>query len=80
MPDPKVVIAVGTDAISGGLVGPSYATRPAASRRSAGRRVVPGSRRARSAILHAILLALGRLPARCRQVSRGRADGALAAG
>jgi Ni,Fe-hydrogenase III small subunit len=27
MPDPKIVIAAGTDAVSGGLVSPSYATR-----------------------------------------------------
>ena len=26
MPDPKLVIAVGTDAVSGGLISPSYAT------------------------------------------------------
>jgi Ni,Fe-hydrogenase III small subunit/ferredoxin len=61
MPHPKVVIAVGTDAISGGLV-----SQPLTSG-GVGAAVpvdvwLPGSPPAPFAILHAILLALGRLP------------------
>ncbi len=64
MPDPTVVIAVGTDAISGGLTGRGY---------TGGRGVadmvdvdiwVPGSPPSPFSILHGILLGLGRLPAR----------------
>lgn len=64
MPEPVVVVATGVDAISGGLVGGGYA---------AGRGVsglldvdvwVPGSPATPFALLHGILLALGRLPAR----------------
>ena len=64
MPDPKVVIAVGTDAVSGGLVSPSYATTRRGGR--GGRPVdvwLPGSPPSPFSILHALLLALGRLPA-----------------
>ena len=41
MPDPKVVLAAGTDAISGGLVCPSYATRDGIGSIRAGRRLRP---------------------------------------
>jgi Ni,Fe-hydrogenase III small subunit/ferredoxin len=63
MPHPKVVIAVGTDAVSGGIVSPSYATS-----RGIGEIVpvdvwLPGSPPSPFAILSALLLALGRLPA-----------------
>jgi len=63
MPHPKVVIAVGTDAVSGGILSPSYATS-----RGVGHIVpvdvwLPGSPPSPFAILSAILLALGRLPA-----------------
>jgi Ni,Fe-hydrogenase III small subunit/ferredoxin len=63
MPDPVVVIATGSDAISGGLLGPGY---------TAGRGVnavlpvdvfVPGAPASPFSLLHGILLALGRLPA-----------------
>lgn len=62
MPDPVVVIAVGVDAASGGLVGRGY---------TGGRGIdpivdvdvwVPGSPASPFSILHAILLALGRVP------------------
>lgn len=62
MPAPKVVIAVGTDAVSGGLIGGGY---------SAGTRIsdvvpvdvwIPGSPASPFSVLHGILLALGRVP------------------
>ncbi|MGH3226428.1 MAG: hypothetical protein ACRDPY_48430, partial [Streptosporangiaceae bacterium] len=64
MPEPKIVIAVGTDAVSGGLAGPSYAVT-----RGIGATVpvdvwLPGSPPTPFSILHALLLAVGRLPAR----------------
>ena len=42
MPDPKIVIAVGTDAVSGGLVGPSYAATGGIGGHRAGRRLAAG--------------------------------------
>ena len=66
MPDPVVVIAVGTDAISGGLVTGGYATRGGVASELAVDVFVPGSPPPPFAILHAILLALGRVPARER--------------
>ncbi len=61
MPDPKVVIAVGTDAVSGGMLG---ADGHATSRRGVGEIVpvdvwLPGSPPPPFAILHALLLAAG---------------------
>jgi Ni,Fe-hydrogenase III small subunit/ferredoxin len=62
MPDPKVVIAVGTDACSGGLLAGSYATSDGIGP------VVPvdvwvaGSPPPPFSILYALLVALGRLP------------------
>jgi Ni,Fe-hydrogenase III small subunit/ferredoxin len=62
MPDPVVVIACGVDAVSGGLLGDGY---------SGGRGVadlvdvdvwVPGAPASPFSLLHAILLALGRVP------------------
>lgn len=64
MPNPTVVIAVGTDAISGGLVSPSYATTGGVGGELDVDVFVPGSPPAPFAILHGILLALGRLPNR----------------
>jgi len=63
MPDPVVVIAAGSDAVSGGLVGPGYTD---------GRGVeailpvdvwVPGSPASPFSLLHGILLALDKVPA-----------------
>lgn len=64
MPDPVVVVAVGTDAISGGLWADSYATVGGIG---AIPDIdvdvwVPGSPPSPFAILHGILLALGRVP------------------
>lgn len=60
MPRPVVVIAVGTDAISGGLVSPSYATTGGVDHHVPVDVWVPGSPASPFAILHGILLALGR--------------------
>jgi len=64
MPDPKLVIAVGTDAVSGGLISPSYATTGGLGEAVAVDAWLPGSPPSPFAILHALLLVLGRLPAR----------------
>ena len=64
MPNPKLVIAVGTDAVSGGLIGPSYATHWRSGRRGGRGRVAARIPPSPFSILHALLLVLGRLPAR----------------
>jgi len=63
MPHPKVVVAVGTDAVSGGLASPSYATSGGIGDAVPVDVWLPGSPPAPFSILHALLLALGRLPA-----------------
>jgi Ni,Fe-hydrogenase III small subunit/ferredoxin len=63
MPHPKVVIAVGTDAVGGGLVSPSYATTGGIGGTVPVDVWVPGSPPSPFSILYALLLALGRLPA-----------------
>jgi Ni,Fe-hydrogenase III small subunit len=62
MPDPKVVVAVGTDAISGGLLGSGYATRGGVAGIVPVDVWVPGSPPGPFSLLHAILLAVGLLP------------------
>jgi Ni,Fe-hydrogenase III small subunit/ferredoxin len=62
MPDPRVVMAVGTDAIGGGIVSPSYATGGGVSDRVPVDVWVPGSPPSPFSILHGILMAIGRLP------------------
>jgi Ni,Fe-hydrogenase III small subunit/ferredoxin len=64
MPDPKIVIAAGADAVSGGLLDGSYATRSGIGAIVPVDVWVPGSPPAPFSLLHALLLALGRLPAR----------------
>lgn len=64
MPDPVVVIAVGTDAITGGLIGASDATVGGVRDVVPVDVVIPGSPPPPFAILHGILLALGRVPDR----------------
>ncbi len=64
MPDPKVVIAAGTDAVSSGLLDGSYATRGGIGGIVPVDVWVPGSPPSPFTLLHALLLALGRLPAR----------------
>jgi Ni,Fe-hydrogenase III small subunit/ferredoxin len=66
MPRPLVVIAAGTDAISGGLVSPSYATAGGIGDLLSVDVWVPGSPPSPFALLHAILLATGRIPAGTR--------------
>ena len=61
MPDPKVVIAAGTDAVSGGLVSPSYATLGGIGEVVPVDVWVPGSPPSPFQLLHALLLGLGRL-------------------
>jgi Ni,Fe-hydrogenase III small subunit/ferredoxin len=63
MPDPKVVIAVGTDATSGGLVHPTYASGSGLGSILPVDVWVPGSPPSPFSILHGILLAIGLLPA-----------------
>jgi Ni,Fe-hydrogenase III small subunit/ferredoxin len=63
MPHPKVVIAVGTDAVGGGIVSPSYATSGGIGGIVPVDVWLPGSPPPPFAILSALLLALGRLPA-----------------
>jgi Ni,Fe-hydrogenase III small subunit/ferredoxin len=70
MPEPKVVIAVGTDAVSGGLACPSYAVTGGIGDIVPVDVWVPGSPPAPFSILHALLLALGRLPAGAGEGSR----------
>jgi Ni,Fe-hydrogenase III small subunit/ferredoxin len=61
MPAPKVVIAAGTDAVSGGLVSPSYATLGGVADMVPVDVWVPGSPPSPFQLLHALLLGLGRL-------------------
>ncbi len=64
MPRPRVVMALGTDAISGGLVAPSYALTGGIGAIVPVDVWVPGSPPSPLSILHGLLLALGRLPDR----------------
>ncbi len=64
MPSPKVVIAAGTDAISGGLLAGNYATSGGIGEALPVDVWVPGSPPSPFSLLHAILLAVGLLPAR----------------
>jgi Ni,Fe-hydrogenase III small subunit/ferredoxin len=62
MPDPVVVMAVGTDAVSGGLVGGGYTGGVGVGQRVGVDVWVPGSPASPFSVLHGILLALGRVP------------------
>lgn len=62
MPDPVVVIAAGTDAISGGLVGGGYTAGTGVGDAVDVDVWVPGAPASPFSLLHAILLALDRLP------------------
>jgi Ni,Fe-hydrogenase III small subunit len=62
MPHPKIVLAAGTDATSGGLVHPSYATRGGIGAVVPVDVFVPGSPPSPFSLLHGILLAIGLLP------------------
>jgi Ni,Fe-hydrogenase III small subunit/ferredoxin len=62
MPGPKVVVAAGTDAVSGGLVGPSYASGAGIDSVLPVDVFVPGSPPNPFSLLHGLLLAVGILP------------------
>jgi Ni,Fe-hydrogenase III small subunit/ferredoxin len=74
MPYPKVVIAVGTDAVGGGIVSPSYATTGGIGGIVPVDVWLPGSPPSPFAILSALLLALGRLPAAASAERSRRGD------
>jgi Ni,Fe-hydrogenase III small subunit/ferredoxin len=61
-PRPLVVIAAGTDAVSGGLITPSYATADGIGELVDVDVWVPGSPPSPFSLLHALLLAVGRIP------------------
>lgn len=62
MPRPTVVIAAGTDAVSGGLVAPTYAVAGGVGELVPVDVWVPGSPPTPFGLLHALLLAVDRLP------------------
>lgn len=62
MPAPTVVIAVGTDAVSGGLIGGGYTDGVGISDILPVDVWIPGAPASPFSILHGILLALGRVP------------------
>ncbi|WP_343601098.1 ferredoxin [Mycobacterium sp.] len=64
MPAPTVVIAVGTDAISGGVLGGGYIGGTGISELVPVDVWVPGAPASPFSVLHGILLALGRVPPR----------------
>jgi len=65
------IIAVGTDAVSGGLVAPSYAVTGGVAATVPVDVFLPGSPPTPFSILHAILLGLGRIaPAEAARVNR----------
>lgn len=61
MPQPVVVIAAGTDAISGGLIAPSYAVAGGIGELLDVDVWVPGSPPSPFSLLHGLLLAMGRM-------------------
>lgn len=70
MPDPVVVIGVGADAASGGLIGGGYTNGVGVAPLLDVDVWVPGAPATPFGILHGILLALGRVPARETGVPR----------
>lgn len=62
MPGPKIVLAAGTDAATGGLVHPTYATRGGIGQLVPVDVWVPGSPPSPFSLLHGILLGIGLLP------------------
>ncbi|WP_246397993.1 NADH-quinone oxidoreductase subunit B family protein [Mycobacterium vicinigordonae] len=62
MPNPTVVIAVGTDAVSGGLIGGGYTGGVGISDVVPVDVWIPGAPASPFSVLHGILLALGRVP------------------
>jgi Ni,Fe-hydrogenase III small subunit/ferredoxin len=72
MPEPKVVIAAGTDAVSGGLIGTGYAARGGVTSFVPVDVFVPGSPPSPFSLLHGILSAVGVLGARRASDRRAR--------
>ena len=72
MPDPKIVIAAGTDAVSGGLLTSSYATWGGIGQIVPVDVWVPGSPPSPFSLLYGLLLGLGRLPAPGKNPAGGR--------
>jgi Ni,Fe-hydrogenase III small subunit/ferredoxin len=70
MPEPKLIVAVGSDAASAGLLAGSYATRGGIADEAPVDVFVPGSPPSPFAILHGILLAIGLLPVRAAAATR----------
>jgi len=67
MPEPRAVVAAGTDSISGGMLSPSYATRGGVADIVPVDVWVPGSPPSPFSVLHGLLLAIGLLsPAKGR--------------
>ncbi|MGH9303504.1 MAG: NADH:ubiquinone oxidoreductase [Acidimicrobiales bacterium] len=64
MPEPRVVLAAGTDAISGGIIHPTYATRGGVGDIVPIDIFVPGSPPSPFSLLHGILLGVGLLTSR----------------
>ena len=62
MPEPRVVVAAGTDPTSGGLVHPTYASGPGVGSIVPVDVWVPGSPPSPFSLLHGILLGIGLLP------------------
>lgn len=80
IPEPKVIVAVGSDAASGGLWSSSYATRGGVGEEIPVDVFVPGSPPSPFSILHGILLAIGLLPARRGEGAGPAGGGGLAGG
>lgn len=76
MAEPRLVVAVGTDAASGGALAGSYATRGGVGEVVPVDVYVPGSPPSPFSILHGILLALGRVGAGPRRPAAPGAPGA----
>ena len=73
MPEPKVVVAVGVDAASGGMVGERYAARGGVAQLVPVDVFVPGSPPSPFGILHGILAAVGILGSRPHDGAEDRA-------
>jgi len=69
-PDPKLVVAVGACACSGGVVADSYATAGGVDRRLPVDVYIPGCPPRPQAILHGLLLALDRREQKVRAIER----------
>jgi Ni,Fe-hydrogenase III small subunit/ferredoxin len=75
MPHPKLVIAAGVDAISGGLIGSGYAARGGVASSVPVDVFVPGSPASPFSLLHGILMALKQWPTFKSETAENRATG-----